>query len=54
MCFFPGLEFNSTEEPYDFQFAKWMTREKVIVSSLTRQSMLYACVCVCVCVRYRV
>lgn len=29
ILYLPGVTFNSSEEPYDFQFAKWMTREKV-------------------------
>jgi kynurenine--oxoglutarate transaminase/cysteine-S-conjugate beta-lyase/glutamine--phenylpyruvate transaminase len=27
-----GLEFNSSQEPYDFQFCKWMTREKGVAT----------------------
>ena len=30
--FSSGLNFDESQEAYDFQFAKWMTKEKVIAA----------------------
>ena len=36
-----GIKFPSGEEAYDFQFAKWMTREKVYYMFTDKKSTIY-------------